>query len=240
MQGLYINLDRSERRRSRFEAEQARFGLSGAYKRVRAVQEVEPMRGCWQSHIKAMHAARQLGGIVHIVEDDVILSDAVAPFLASPELAGLLERFDIIYLSMWVDPEPLSMRPYLAALAERGDRYAYVDMLGVRVGAMDSYVVAPRSLAKVARLMGERLARPPLMANDGFIDSLVKARTLKAAAIVPFLSCIDIDTGTQSTLQYLGRDEQTRFVKLRTSFFVDRDRQESFPLPGDDRAPTAR
>jgi hypothetical protein len=59
---------------------------------------------------------------------------------------------------------------------------------------------------------------------------MVKAGRLKAAAVVPFLTCIDMDTGTRSVIQKISREEQQRFVKLRTSFFVDRHRQESLPL----------
>ena len=103
-------------------------------------------------------------------------------------------------------------------------------MRGPRIGAMDSYVVAPRSIKRVAELMSSAMERTKVLFNDSFIDSLVKAGRLKAAAVVPFLTCIDIDTGTRSALQAISREEQQRYVRLRTSFFVDRGRQESLPL----------
>ena len=229
--GLYINLDRAENRRRRLEAEFARFGLSARYRRVRAVSDSEPWRGCWKSHLKALAEAQRLGGIVHIAEDDVILSDRLAPFLASPQLQELLARFDIVYLSMWVDPDPGALTVYTRAVEAAGTGHAFVDMRVARAGSTDSYVVAPRSIEKLLGVLAGRLAQPPPTTLDGFINRTIKAGGLTAAAIVPFLSCIDLVTGVQSSIQReMSGDEQSRLVKLRTSFFVDRNRQPHFTL----------
>jgi GR25 family glycosyltransferase involved in LPS biosynthesis len=230
MRGLYINLDRSKRRRARLEAELERFGLAGNYSRIRAIEETEPYRGCWKSHIKAMEQVASLGGIVHIMADDVILSAQTATYLESEKLASLLETYDIVFLSMWVDPHPASIAAYTNALRRADGGLTHVDMREVRLGAMDSYVVAPRSVKRVMNLMRARLARPPLMANDSFLHDLVRAHTIAAAAVVPFVTCLDEETATQSALQTMPRDDQTRFVRLRSSFFVEPDRQQTFPV----------
>lgn len=235
MHGLYINLDRAEGRRARLNAELTLFELGDRYRRIRGVADDEPYRGCWKSHAKAIAQAGRIGGIVHIIEDDVLLSARVKPFLESPQLTEMLTCFDIVFLSMWVDPFPRSRHLYakIAAMADGG--HAYVDLRLARIGSMDSYVVAPRSVAKVAQLLTDRLDRRPPIALDAYLDQLVKAGTLTAATLVPFLTCIDLVTGVHSTIQLIDREAQARYVKLRTSFFVEPGRQDSFPL-----SPTAR
>jgi GR25 family glycosyltransferase involved in LPS biosynthesis len=231
MHGLYINLDRSPVRRSKVETEIARVGLSDRYRRIRGIVDPAPYNGCSRSHIKAMTEAAKIGGIVHIIEDDVLFSDRVEPFLTSALAANLLEQYDILYLSMWLDPKPESVGPFLKAfeLAKNGE-VAIVDMHGPRIGAMDSYVVAQRSIGKVVDYMASQMTRTKVLYNDAFIDSLVKVGRLKAATIVPFLTCVDIDTGTRSALQTLSRGVQERLVMLRTTFFVDNYRQPSMPM----------
>jgi GR25 family glycosyltransferase involved in LPS biosynthesis len=224
---LYINLDRSPVRRSKVEAEIAKIGLTSRYRRIRGVVAPEPYNGCSLSHINAMTEAAKIGGIVHIIEDDVLLSDRLEPFLRSDQLARLLETYDIVYLSMWVDPSPDAVRPYLGALSTADGDLAVVDMHGPRIGAMDSYVVAPRSIGRIVEMMTTQMTKSKVLYNDAFINTMVKYGRLKAATVVPFLTCIDLDTGTRSALQTLERDEQRMLVRLRTSFFVDRERQES-------------
>ncbi len=229
--GIYINLDRALRRRARLEAELARVGLAGRYKRLRAFAEAEPYRGCWRSHIKAMEDAADIGGIVHIIEDDVIFSDRAVAFLRSADLEKLLETYDIVFLSMWVDPHPdrlLVYRSLLQSVPEGG--LAVLDMRRVRLAAMDSYVVAPRSLRRVATLMKNRLGTPPLMPNDTFLGDLVKSGRITAATILPFVTCIDLETGSRSAIQTLEQEEQARFIRLRTAFFAEPHRQQSYPL----------
>lgn len=231
MNGLYINLDRAQRRRARLEAELARFGLSDDYRRIRAFAESSPFRGCWKSHIKAMEEAATLGGPVHVIEDDVIFSARAVEFLRSGEAEKLLETYDVVFLSMWVDPEPAARFTYQSALrAAPEGGHTLLDMRRARLGAMDSYIVAPRSLARIASLMRSRLAQTPLIANDTFLGNLVKAGRINAVTLVPFLTCIDLETGTQSSIQKLGREQQENFVRLRTTFFVEPERQQAFPL----------
>src|SRR5450631_2624932 len=110
MKGLYINLDRSRDRRAHMEAEFSRFGLSDVYRRLRAVDDANPAEGCYRSHLKALEEAKRLGGNVHILEDDSILSGALKPFLESPELDDFLSWFDLLFLDMWIDGEKAAVR----------------------------------------------------------------------------------------------------------------------------------
>ena len=116
-----ISLDRAPERREHMRAQMARFGL--AHEIVRAVDGREPIEGleriydrrrrqrtygsdltpaeiaCCLSHLEACRRiAESEAGIGLVLEDDVVLSDAVAPVLA--DLAGLAPRgFDVVRLA---------------------------------------------------------------------------------------------------------------------------------------------
>lgn len=238
VRGLFINLDRMTARRQRMEAEIRRFDLTEAYTRLRAVdgQVVvggvrAGMVGCFRSHLKAIETAKQIGGIVHILEDDAIPSARLKDFLQSPACAAALDSFDLVFLDMWVFPDEKSVRRYREALHRAGNGLYFMDLRGAKISSADSYLVSPRSVDKVAALLGAEAAHGPRMAVDQFYSRMVAAGRLSAAVVVPFLTCVDIETGTRSSIQVVDREDQRRYVMLRTAFFVDRNRQPAFALP---------
>ena len=238
VRGLFINLDRMPGRRQRIEAEISRFGLSETYTRLGAIDgnavvggATAGAVGCFLSHLKAVEAARRLGGIVHILEDDAILSERLKDFLGPPSCAAALDRFDLVFLDMWVRPDEKSVRRYQEAQRQAGDGLFLMDLRGVKVTSADSYLVGPRSVDKVAGLLAAESGAGPRGAVDSFYTQMVSTGRLTAAVVVPFLTCVDIETGTRSSVQAIGREDQRRSVMLRTAFFVDRDRQPSLALP---------
>jgi hypothetical protein len=56
---------------------------------------------------------------------------------------------------------------------------------------------------------------------------LAKSGELTAAVVVPFLTGVDLATGTSSDVQVIPSADQRMFVMLRTRFFVDKSRQPS-------------
>ena len=238
VRGLFINLDRMTARRQRIEAEIRRFDLSEAYARLSAIDGKAVvggvragMAGCFLSHRKAIETARRIGGIVHILEDDAILSARLKDFLPSPACAAALDRFDLVFLDMWVLRDEKSVRRYQEALRRAGNGLFFMDLRGAKISSADSYLVGPRSVDKVAALLGAEASLGPRMAVDQFYSRMVAAGRLTAAVVLPFLTCVDIETGSRSSIQAMDREEQRRFVMLRTAFFVDRDRQPAFALP---------
>ena len=220
--GLYINLDRRPERRAHMEKELARFGLSGRYRCLRAIADPDPGLGCFRSHLKALDEARRIGGIVHILEDDSILSANLAPFLVSEECAAFLEQHDILFLDMWIDAYKAVVDRYQAVIDE--GRPALIFAGDVRIGCTSSYVIAPRSFGKIRRLWRRHLNDE--IAIDVLCDRLVKDGTISAAVPVPFLTGVDLGYGAASDIQFLlPRDEQRKLAMLRTRFFIDRERQ---------------
>jgi GR25 family glycosyltransferase involved in LPS biosynthesis len=240
--GLYINLDRSERRRQRFRTQLARLGLAERYARFPAVdgRNLKPPGqpaglhpgavGCFHSHVSAMEHAHTLGGLVHIAEDDIVLSPHVAPFLRMLPSQRIFEHFDILFLDMWVDPGPEPLGAFAAAYerAHPGGeldlgRIEIVDMRPLRLGATASYVVSPAALPRVIAEL--RRALPfPQQPVDGYLGALVRKGVLRAALTVPFLTGIDPGDGSRSLIQSsVDEDYMLQVALLRNFLFVDRD-----------------
>jgi GR25 family glycosyltransferase involved in LPS biosynthesis len=214
--GLFINLDRDRDRLKHIEAELKRFGLTGHYERLRAI-EADPGRlGCMQSHLKALDRARRQRTLTHIMEDDSILSAKVKPFLNSPEAAALLQRYDMLFLDMWIDPSLGAVNRYREGLAHPGP----MDLRGTRVACASSYVVSPQSAAKLLKLL--QFSPPPI---DARYSDLVQAGAVTAAVMLPFLTGVDIGLGSESHIQTAPDGAMRNLIMLRTAFFVDRDRQ---------------
>jgi GR25 family glycosyltransferase involved in LPS biosynthesis len=214
--GLFINLDRDRDRLQHMQAELKRFGLANHYERLRAV-DVNPGRlGCFRSHLKALDYARRQHCPVHIIEDDSILSARVKPFLNSPALGELLQRYDMLFLDMWIDPSLGAVNRYRSALANPGP----MDLKGTRVACTSSYVVSPRSAGRLLKLL--KVSPPPI---DARYSELVQMGTVSAAVMVPFLTGVEIDLGSLSHIQQAPRDGMRNLIMLRTAFFVDPARQ---------------
>jgi GR25 family glycosyltransferase involved in LPS biosynthesis len=214
--GYFINLDRARDRLHHVTAELQRVGLSEHYTRVRGIPTVRGTVGCYHSHLHCLDLARRSEGVSHIIEDDALFTPQAREFLLSEKPAELLQQYDMIYLDMWVDPTPEAIGEYRSAMTAQQP----LDLKNVRVGCVSSYIVTPQSARKLLRLL--RKKDPPI---DNLINGLVKAGEIKAAVLVPFLTGIDIDFGSHSQIQRISTDEQRRYVMMRTSFFVDRERQ---------------
>lgn len=220
--GLYINLDKRPDRRVHMEKEFARFGVSERYKRIRAIADTIPGLGCSRSHLKALDVARQIGGIVHILEDDSILSSALVPFLESDEALAVLDRYDILFLDMWIDSKKDAVDLYQSVI-DSGQKVMPLTGGSVRIGSMSSYVIAPNRFGKIRRLWRRSLDDIPI---DDICNEFAKDGSLTAAVTVPFLTGVDLNHGTSSDIQVaMPRAEQSRLVMLRTRFFADRKRQ---------------
>jgi hypothetical protein len=216
--GLYINLDSRPDRFARILREFKTFGVADRYRRIPAVADPLPAFGCFRSHLNALELAEQIGGIVHIVEDDSILSAELGPFLSSPEIARLLEIYDMLHLDMWVDPTEASYSVYKRGLETGIVELGTVE--GARLGATSSYVVAPRSIAKLKRLWRRHLEAKK-DALDTVCGRLAKAGEIRAAVVVPFLTGVDPETGSSSDIQrHLSRQHQWKLIRYRSQFFV--------------------
>jgi GR25 family glycosyltransferase involved in LPS biosynthesis len=227
--GLFINMARSLERLGHMRVELRRFGLSDVYRRLHAIDmPANPVHGCFFSHLKAIETARGLGGVVHIVEDDVILSEEAKEFLSSKNIVELLAEYDILLLDNWVDP--YRIETYRQALRNPG----ILNLKGHRIGAAASYVISPAKIGKIYKLLQK--AGP--MPADNAMDRLTQAGTIKVGLTVPFLTGVSIGIGSQSYIQRrLKQNETAHLLALRTAFSVIKDRQPYYQFNDDPGMP---
>lgn len=237
LRGVYINLDRKPDRRRRMEAELRRFKLASLYQRVSAVDgqrewlnHVHPaVASCFASHLKAIKAGGAPGAFVHVLEDDTILSSRLKEYVNSPACAAALAKYDLLFLDMWV--EAINERPYRDAMQRAGKGQALLDLRGMPIQSADSYLVSPRGLPRVVRMLEQEVAAGIRLPVDTFYERSVKASLLTAAVVVPFLTCVDEQTGAASSIQELSESFQRDLIAFRTSFFVDQTRQRVGKAP---------
>jgi GR25 family glycosyltransferase involved in LPS biosynthesis len=244
--GYYINLDRSEERRARFEANLARLSLSSRYSRFAAVDgrtlpkgqsPLSPGQlGCFHSHVWVLKEAQSKGLHAHILEDDAILCEHTEPVIAGAIEARLFDHFDIVFTDTFVDCELAFLKGMKDAF-ERTSRAAsgkprfsdfqILDLSRRNFACLTSYAVGSRSMDRVLTLYRQELALGPRMPVDLFIRDLVHGGKLRAACIVPFVTGLALEDIVGSTIDDRGErlDKPSVMVlaALRYSFFLGRD-----------------
>ena len=237
--GVYINLDRSTERRRNVERQLARLDLADAYLRLAAVdgRKLKPVGGlnpgivgCFRSHVGALELASSARGVIHIAEDDIVLSRHLAPFIRHGISVGLFEDYDVVFLDLWVHPVPDLIKRYFAATETALNhrpldyaRFSVIDLKGTRIGAAASYVIAPSKLEKVHDLLKAELARGPTVPVDHHFSQLTDSGALRTAVMAPFLTTIDLKDGATSATGTLPEIEHRLFLLLRQAFYVERD-----------------
>ena len=231
--GVYINLDRAADRRKRMDEQLEALGLDEAYVRLPAVDgrtlgvEYAGAIGCYRSHAAAVRLACGSDVPVNIVEDDTRLSPLLPPFVRYAGESGLLERYDIVFTELWVDPgldavtacEEV-LRSWLRSARNGPNDYRVVDARDHRIGAMSSYIVGASGAQRLSDILEEHIESPP-GAVDAFIDHCVHAGRLRAAVVIPFLTVADAEFAALSDIQDIGADLNRFMLRLREAFFVE-------------------
>jgi GR25 family glycosyltransferase involved in LPS biosynthesis len=242
--GLYINLDRSTERRAAIERQLDRHGLSPFYARFGAIDGAalngarstigKGETGCFHSHYRALLSARARGKFVHIVEDDVLLSDHLRPVIEQAIATNLFDQFDLVFTDTFVAPH-LGMLKFLKSSFDELpatrplglEHLKVVDLANQNFSCLTSYVVSPKATDRLLALYQQEIALGPRAPVDLFVRGAVNAGQLRAAALFPFVTSFALDEVAKSTLD--ERSEKTErygvmvLAALRYSFFVDRD-----------------
>lgn len=240
--GLYINLDRSGDRRRSIEEQLTRFNLAERYNRFAALEPkdigssgaIQPGEAaCFHSHYRALMQGASSGLPVHILEDDVLLSeylDAAAQTIVASDFFG---QFDVIFTDTFVHTEVMLLGFYKQAFdhALAGGRdamkFTVIDLAQRQLACMSSYFVAPRSVEKLVAILGDELARGPKMAIDFCLRLAAQENRIRVGCWFPFVTSIMLEYVTASTIA--GRESQHNNptvmlpALLRYAYFVDSD-----------------
>jgi GR25 family glycosyltransferase involved in LPS biosynthesis len=244
--GLYLNLDRSTQRRSEIEQQLQSYRLADRYIRFPAVDGAlvgPPFRatvtpgqfGCFQSHYEALRQARPSGHHVHIMEDDVLLSDYLAVAAESIVGSSAFERFDMIFTDTFVHPDLRMLRfckqEFDRALAggpaASPVRFQLLDLANVRLAGSTSYFVGPNSVDRVLAVYKSGLDLGPTMPIDICLRRAAEQGKLRIACVLPFVTTLRLEhvagDGIAGTTGAADNPAATLLALLRYSFFIGRD-----------------
>lgn len=243
--GLYINLDRSTARRAAMDEQLAGFGLKDRYSRFAAVDggmlpaprsELRTGElGAFFSHMRALESAQgSRGAAVHIMEDDVLLSEHVRPVIEDAIDAGLFQRFDILFTDILAPPH-LGMLKALKSAFDRIDMSAkrplslsdlqLIDLAGQNFSCLTSYVVGAKSIDRVLALYAAE-GEGPTKPVDLFVRDCIGTGKLRAAFLFPFITSLRLEEIAGSTIGGSTSAPNPSVVVLavlRYLFFVNRD-----------------
>jgi len=258
MQGFYINLDSQPERRARIEQQIFTHGLAGRMTRVAAMEggasradraKVTPGEvGCFHSHLAALKLARAADGQAMIIEDDAMLSAAYTTFALHSFTTKIFDTFDIVFTDVILQPE-LAVLHYLKraledalSLRERNNVFMprVLDISRRTFSAAASYLVAPRALDKLIRILEEECAVGPRMPFDLFLRAAAKQGLFRVACVAPFLTSVYLEDVGATTIEnrerHAGNPTVLAAALLRYAFFIDSD-IDGYARPFLDRIP---
>lgn len=243
--GAYINLDRSTLRRERMETQLARLKLTDRYSRFSAIDGAALKRagskigpgelGAFFSHMRVLEEAQQRGLPLHVLEDDVLLSEHAGPVIDEAVASGLLERFDIVFTDTLLMPHLGMLKALkaefdsvIAAQAHplRLADLKVIDLAPENFSCLTSYIVGNKSMDRVIALYRAELERGPLKPVDLFLRDCVSDGRLRAGLLFPFVSSFRLDEIAGSTIAtgtQIANPSVMVLATLRYLFFVGRD-----------------
>lgn len=243
--GFFINLDRSADRKAEVEAEFARCGAGGVYKRFPAVKGnalgfpnlrglKEGELGCFSSHYKLLEENLGQKLPLHVVEDDVVFSSQTASTLRSFIASGALQRFDLVYTDVYIPVWSELYRKYKKLYDEnvtRGPdgriastRIMTVDMAGVVFAGTSSFLINSDSIRKLHDLYEKELKGGATQAIDLFIRRKAHEGEIRVGCLFPFVTSINLERSLTTTIG--ERYDQLSVLAanlVRHSFFIEAD-----------------
>jgi hypothetical protein len=233
--GLFLNLDRNEKRRESLTRHLADLGLSARYQRFpavdgRAVAAQYPTMldpgnlGLWLSHERIAQAHGSGDAHLHILEDDAILARDAVPIFerALAQADAQLGGWDLIFTDVLVPLNTDVFRLFADKVwtYTRSRQYVLLDLAQINFACTSSLFLNRFSIGKYASLLagGWSLGLP----IDLYLRQLVHEGRLKAYVTVPFMTSVSRDS-LDSDIR--GSVEGSRRVceVLRRAFFQEAD-----------------
>jgi GR25 family glycosyltransferase involved in LPS biosynthesis len=240
--GFYINLDRSQDRRTQVETELVKLRAAGHYQRFAAVDghrltshpEIgrRAELGCLLSHMEILRRNIGLDGWLHLMEDDVLVSrhaaTAVHVLTSQPDY----QAFDLIFTNAMVR-RPFGQVAGLRALFDRSvtaaesgevrsvDTLTVVPLRDVDFGLTTSYLVNPRAIERIANLLARRLDTGPFTPIDSLYSELSQSGELSAGCTIPFFT-LPRPTGASTILGDID-PWQIPLRIMEAALYADRD-----------------
>ncbi|CAN0354865.1 unnamed protein product, partial [Phaeothamnion confervicola] len=216
--GRYINLERSSVRRLHIENEIERHGLKDRYRRFAAIDGKSAYAnskisaaemGIFASHLALFEQAAAGSETLHIIEDDVAFSNALAPFIDWIVDSNAVQKYDMIFtdtfISLAEDKLPWFEKAYAAVregkASAMANGIALIDMENNYMYSCSSYVVGPAGAARVVEVLRRAWRDGPVMPVDQVLQDAVLEKELRVGCSMPFVTWFDLRIANASTAE---------------------------------------
>ncbi len=240
--GFYINLDRSVERRTKIEDQLRTYDLAARYVRFPAADGTgfAPSNtmcpgeiACFHSHHRALVKGGSNGLAVHIIEDDVLLSEHLADAAGAIFTLNLFDHYDILCTETFVHSDAGELALYKQAFdhalarGKQAVEFSVIDLGPRNMAGLTSYFVGPKSVAKVLEIYERELKNGPRMPVDICLRLAAQEGRIRIGCWFPFVTSLRLEDVMASTIA--GREAQAAnpsvmlLALLRYSYFVNRD-----------------
>lgn len=247
--GRYINLERSSDRRLHVENEIERHGLKDRYRRFAAIDGKSAYTnskisaaemGIFASHLALFEQAAAGSEALHIIEDDVAFSDALAPFIDWIVDSNAVRKYDMIvtdtFISLAEDKFPWFEKAYAAVREGKApamaNGIALIDMENNYLYSCSSYIVTPAGAARIIEVLRRAWREGPTMPVDQVLQDAVLANELRIGCSMPFVTWFDLKIANSSTADRPSEIPALWSLQrlMRYLFYVDCD-MENYLAP---------
>jgi hypothetical protein len=233
-QGVFLNLARSEDRRTAMQRQLKAVGASDRYERFEAVEgrtiagdyvtKLDPgALGLWITHERLAAAYKNGEKHLHIVEDDVVFAkNAVHVIDAALQYADAkLKAWDILYTDIFI-PITAEVFKLLAKKVQAfrdANCHEVIDLEPFYFASASSLVINKASIGKYGELIKGKWSHG--FAIDILIRKLVRRKLLKAYLITPFPTTIA--ASAQSDIRGTTNRSRRVYDVFRRAFFQEAD-----------------
>jgi len=213
--------------------------IDGRKLQHRSSHRVRDEVACLMSHVEALRSLMKYGKCGHILEDDTELTSYVDPVMTSLIGNGIFDKFDIVYTEINVVPVPdvisLFKDDVISLFKDKVGRNAFgtlrgitdfsiVNLKNVNFSGSNSYFVGSHTIERIIKIFDSEVRNGPILPVDLCLSKNIKQGTIRAACVIPFLTCADFDLNAETTIE--GREKQSAdkslaIELLRHLFFVD-------------------
>ena len=247
LKGYYINLDKDKERERILRDVLNKKGKLLVYEKFTAVEgNIEEAskkslrageQGIWKTWIKLLKKIEQESNedydYVHIIEDDVIVSD---------RLYGLIEEMnsketavDIIMTDMYTNISVYkAFENHVAKTFEQPEQFELLTT-GNYTGCLPSCIIHRSKIKKIRLLLEEEYKSSSLIPIDNYLRKKNKKGELAIITIIPYLTTVQLSSISASTIQDRQEEERTitntqiynTFLRRRLSVFREETEVEN-------------
>ena len=239
LKGFYINLDRDKERERILRDVLNKKGKLSVYEKFTAIEgnteeaSKKSLRageqGIWKTWIELLKKIEQDSDedydYVHIIEDDVIVSDRL--YCLIEEMNSEETAFDIIMTDMYTNVSVYKVfEQHVAKIFEQTEQLKLLTTSDY-TGCIPSCIVHRSKIKKIRKLLEEEYKTPRLIPIDNFLRKKNIEGELAIITTIPFLTTVQLSSISASTIQERQEIEDTitntqiynTFLRRRLSIF---------------------